>query len=322
EVNAAVFNQEGTRILSASLDKTAKLWDAASGTLIGSFVHAAPVTYAIFSPDGAQILTTSADNTAKLWDAASGKLIASFDHQDTVRWAAFSPDGGWILTASWDKTAKLWDAATPKKLALHVQGLSETAGRKSTSGSFEGSRALEPEALATFASNLEFSKDGSLVAVDEERRSQLKKQLMSLAADTRPNARFQAWFLKNGAAQTVFPAGTVRISEWVDNALLTNPTVNEEWLRAASVLLPENPLLHICLAGFEKDFRRADFLRSFGVAKLPNDNAVCTRACEMLMAQHSFKLALAAIDKALATGTIDRIAQQQLRLKVLDSLRQ
>ena len=111
DYDGAEFSPDGARILTASADKTARLWDAASGKLIASFDHQDGVSAAKFSPDGARILTASADKTAKLWDAASGKLIASFAHQDTVRWAEFSPDGARILTASWDKTAKLWGVA-------------------------------------------------------------------------------------------------------------------------------------------------------------------------------------------------------------------
>ena len=73
------FSPDGARILTASWDETAKLWDAASGKLIASFAHQGIVYHAAFSPDGARILTASADKTAKLWDAASGKLIASFE---------------------------------------------------------------------------------------------------------------------------------------------------------------------------------------------------------------------------------------------------
>ena len=80
----AAFSPDGARILTASKDKTAKLWDAASGKLIASFDHQDVVYDAVFSPDGAQILTASADKTAKLWDAASGKLITSFAHQDSL----------------------------------------------------------------------------------------------------------------------------------------------------------------------------------------------------------------------------------------------
>jgi WD40 repeat protein len=39
EVNHAAFSPDGIRILTASSDKTAKLWDAASGKLIVSFNH-------------------------------------------------------------------------------------------------------------------------------------------------------------------------------------------------------------------------------------------------------------------------------------------
>ena len=73
------FSPDGARILTASWDETAKLWDAASGKLIASFAHQGIVYHAAFSPDGARILTASADKTAKLWDAASGKLIVSFE---------------------------------------------------------------------------------------------------------------------------------------------------------------------------------------------------------------------------------------------------
>ena len=66
------FSPDGARILTASADNTAKLWDAASGKLIASFDHQDEVCQAAFSPDGARILTASGDKTAKLWDAASG----------------------------------------------------------------------------------------------------------------------------------------------------------------------------------------------------------------------------------------------------------
>ena len=55
------FSPDAARILTASWDKTAKLWDAASGKLIASFAHQGFVWHAAFSPDGARILTASAD---------------------------------------------------------------------------------------------------------------------------------------------------------------------------------------------------------------------------------------------------------------------
>jgi WD40 repeat protein len=97
---ALQFNPNSARILAASADHSAKLWDAATGKLIASFAHQDEVFQAEFSRDGARILTASKDKTAKLWDTASGKLISSFDHPDGLYHAAFGPDGARILTAS------------------------------------------------------------------------------------------------------------------------------------------------------------------------------------------------------------------------------
>ena len=319
EVFRAAFSPDGARILTASADKTAKLWEAASGKLIASFVHQASVYYAAFSPDGAQILTASADKTAKLWEAASGKLIASFDHQDTVRWTAFSPDAARVLTASWDKSAKLWDAATPTEMARQVKESGGATGGIGSSISMAGSAALQVESLSDIASGLRFSDDGSLVAVNEERRSKLTKQIKALAPDLQLNARFISWFFSSGGKRTIFPASDVNVAEWVDNALLTNPYVTEEWLRNALIFLPNHPLLHIALAGFETDSKRADFLRSFGLVRLPKNSVFCRRAGEMLLAQHRPELGLTAVDKALLADPTD-LSTQRLRLKILDAM--
>src|SRR5206468_8078871 len=134
-----------------------------------------------------------------------------------------------------------------------------------------------------------------LVAVNAERRSQLTKQLKESVRGLGSNARFIRWFISIGGDRTVFPTSNVKVAEWVENALLTNPNLTEEWLRNALVFLPNHPLLHIALARFETDSKRADFLRSFGLARLPKDSVVCTRAAEMLLFQHRPELALRTI---------------------------
>jgi predicted TPR repeat methyltransferase len=78
-------------------------------------------------------------------------------------------------------------------------------------------------------------------------------------------------------------------------------------------------LLHIALAGFETDSKRADFLCAFGLARLPENSTVCTRAGEMLLAQDRPELALAAIDKVLRADPTDAPAQR-LRLRILDAI--
>ena len=112
-VYSSSFSKDGTRIVTASGDKTVRIWDATTGIPIGKpMVHAKEVADAIFSPDGTRIVTRS-HNEARLWDAFSRAPIgATMQHDDVITSFAFSPDGAHVVTGSVDKTARLWDAQT------------------------------------------------------------------------------------------------------------------------------------------------------------------------------------------------------------------
>jgi WD domain, G-beta repeat len=91
----AAFSPDGSRIVTASADKTARIWDAVSGKEIAVLRgHEGGVFSAAFSPGGSRIVTASNDKTARVWDAASAKEIAVLrGHDESVNSAAFSPDG-------------------------------------------------------------------------------------------------------------------------------------------------------------------------------------------------------------------------------------
>ena len=107
-VRSAAFSPDGSRVVTASADGTARIWDAATAketaVLRG---HLSQVWSAAFSPDGSRIVTASLDKTARIWDVATTKEIAVLrGHEGEVSSAAFSPDGTRIVTASNDKTER------------------------------------------------------------------------------------------------------------------------------------------------------------------------------------------------------------------------
>ena len=122
---SAAFSPDGNRIVTASGDQTARIWDAATGAAIGAPLrgHKGDVFSAAFSPDGKSIVTASADGTARIWDATTGVLIHLLTgHKGGVHSAVFSPDGKRIVTASNDKTVRLWDPDTGKPIGQPLIG--------------------------------------------------------------------------------------------------------------------------------------------------------------------------------------------------------
>jgi tetratricopeptide (TPR) repeat protein len=125
------FSPDGRRILTASDDGTARVWDAVTGRpVFPPLRHSRRVTYAAFSADGRRIVTASYDQTARVWDAATGQpTTPPLKHNGIVWIAAFRRDGRRIVTASADQTARVWDAATGRPVTppLKHNGIVDSA---------------------------------------------------------------------------------------------------------------------------------------------------------------------------------------------------
>jgi WD40 repeat protein len=76
-VVSAVFSPDGQRIVTASDDQTARVWNATSGQLLATLQgHTKAVWTAAFSPDGQRIVTASGDETARVFRVVTLSEIA------------------------------------------------------------------------------------------------------------------------------------------------------------------------------------------------------------------------------------------------------
>ena len=130
-VHACAISPDSSFVVSASADKTLKIWDIATGservTLRG---HTDQVVACAISPDGSYVVSASGEryvefarggarsgeNTLKISDAVSGAERATLTgHAMYVESCAVSPDGSFIVSTSEDGTTKIWDAATGRE---------------------------------------------------------------------------------------------------------------------------------------------------------------------------------------------------------------
>jgi WD40 repeat protein len=107
-IRTAVFNADGTQIVTASKDGTAQVWSIDGKQLAVLRGHNDQVFRAVFSPDGSEIVTTSYDNTARIWKPDGTQLAVLQGHTAAVTSAMFSYDGTKILTVSADGTVRIW----------------------------------------------------------------------------------------------------------------------------------------------------------------------------------------------------------------------
>jgi len=118
-VNMAAFSPNGTEVVTASRDGTARIWDVATGRQLVELPAQYIVYAAQFSANGAEVMTANDGGQVTIWDAASGKMLSQFAATNTFLYdAALSPGGTEIATTAEDGTARIWDVKTSKQLLV------------------------------------------------------------------------------------------------------------------------------------------------------------------------------------------------------------
>ena len=145
-VYAVAWSPDGKFIVSGSLDKSLKLWDASNGNLVREFKaykakefekgHRGAVFAVAFSPDGKTLASAGDDRTIKLWNVADGTVLREFvntafklpappvlppppaAHPNAVYALRFTPDGKHLISAGGAARDRgylaIWDVADGK----------------------------------------------------------------------------------------------------------------------------------------------------------------------------------------------------------------
>jgi WD40 repeat protein/serine/threonine protein kinase/tetratricopeptide (TPR) repeat protein len=193
-VTCAVFSPDGQRVATASVDGTARLWNALSGQPIGEIMRHGPphprvpsqkslpalTAAAAFSADGVWLVTISGDRFAKVWNGRFGQsLFQPLQHEALVRLVEFSPTGERLATVTSDGAVHLWDVRSSRRASVTDRHRAEVFslrfngdGTRFVTASADGTIAVwsaltgEREAELRSGSrveNAEFSPDGERI---------------------------------------------------------------------------------------------------------------------------------------------------------------
>lgn len=112
-VYGVAFSPDGKQLATASLDKTARLWNLDNGKLRFTLSDHSDAVYAVgFTPDGSSVVTGSADRAVKLFDTQTGKSRRTLSgHDEGIVALAVSPDGKSAVSGGSDRRLRWWNLA-------------------------------------------------------------------------------------------------------------------------------------------------------------------------------------------------------------------
>lgn len=113
-INSLSLSLSQRYVLSASEDKTVKLWKVDATQDVTTFEgHRKAVNTAIFTKDEKFIVSSSEDKTIRIWDINTSKTVRILKgHKKAVNHVSLSSDGNLLVSASEDRTVRVWDFGT------------------------------------------------------------------------------------------------------------------------------------------------------------------------------------------------------------------
>jgi WD40 repeat protein/tRNA A-37 threonylcarbamoyl transferase component Bud32 len=117
-VESVTFTPDGRRFVTASLDRTARIWDLQTGAeLLLVDRHQGGVLCSAFTPNGRYLITGGRDRTIRAWSVSDGVEMRRLEgHAGDINSLTVTPDGRSVLSASSDRTMRLWDLDRGKEV--------------------------------------------------------------------------------------------------------------------------------------------------------------------------------------------------------------
>ena len=142
----------GDFVVSASMDRSAKLWDVVTGRAKQAFRgHVDSVNSVCFQPFSNTIATGSGDKTVSLWDCRSGLCVQTFyGHQNAVNDTAFAMRGDVVAR----RRCKCWAGSVLSSIfarrapasATHATNISMVTSHLAPGSSMVTGYGVEPRA--------------------------------------------------------------------------------------------------------------------------------------------------------------------------------
>ena len=216
-INDLLLFADGLRMVSASADKTIRLWDLTSGKVLQTLDNQTGfVNTVLLSPDETQLYSGNADGTLQAWTLASETSLWQqlAAHSGPINTIARTPDGQQLVSGGADGMLNIWQASTgtlvrslPTEQGTINSIVITSDGRYIISGSSD--RTIKLWNIAS--GNLEKTLEGHESFINTLAISPDGKFLFSASAD----GTIRQWQLKTGEQLNVLSGHTSFINDIV-----------------------------------------------------------------------------------------------------------
>ncbi|KAL1936765.1 hypothetical protein VTP01DRAFT_899 [Rhizomucor pusillus] len=146
------------RLISASVDRTIKIWDFKSAELLHTIQMEAPIAGIRYHQDNELLAVATDDLCISVIDIETQKVVREFwGHRNRITDFTFTNDGRWIVSASLDATIRTWDLPTSTMIDIFKVDEVVTSLTFSPTGDFLATSHVDSVGIFLWANRTQFA---------------------------------------------------------------------------------------------------------------------------------------------------------------------